>query len=484
MKRLSLLYILLPVLLSCDVKAQTSDVKKSISLVERGLVGPVKTKANHGRTIWERMAHYKVNGVSIAVIHNYHLQWAKGYGLADVRLKTPVTNNTLFQAGSISKSINALGILKLTQKGDIDLNTDINKYLTSWQFPYDSLSKGRSITMTNLLSHTAGLNVPGFIGYQKNEPIPSTIQIVKGIAPANSPAVRCVFAPGTRHEYSGGGTTISQLMVEDITHLKYEQYMQSAVLMPLGMLNSTFADPDENKMKTSLATGYYENGKQVEGRFHLYPEKAAAGLWTTPTDLAKFIIAVQKAYQGKSGSVLNQHLAALMLTPYLDQRAALGTFVDNLDGEKYFEHDGLTHGFYSQYFGSLKDGNGVVIMTNSVNTTLIPEIVNSVAKVYGFKGLYRSKTEKAISIDDITLQSYTGDYSLTPEMTLSILKDHKQLYVKLTGQEKIALFPKTANRFFTKVVDAEIEFVKDSHGNIAKAVLYQNGSASEAPKRR
>ncbi|WP_345948664.1 serine hydrolase [Mucilaginibacter sp. PAMB04274] len=419
--------------------------------------------------------------MSIAVINNYKLEWAKGYGLANAAAKSPVTNQTLFQAGSISKSINAIGILKLVQTGSVDLNTDINKYLISWKFPYDSLSQGHSITLANLLSHTAELNVPGFVGYSENDAIPSILQVIRGVKPANSTAIHSIFAPGKRHEYSGGGTTISQLIVEDVTHQTYDRYMQNEVLKRLNMVNSTFAVP--NKKGTHVvATGYYDNGKQIEGKFHLYPEKAAAGLWTTPTDLAKYIIAIQEAYKGKPGTYLNSHFAKLMLTPYLDQRAALGVFIDNFDGEKYFEHDGLTYGFYSQYFGSLTNGNGVVVMTNSVNTRLIPEIINSVAKVYGFKGLYRSKTEKNIALEDFTLQSYCGNYTLAPGAVLTIFTENKQLYVRLTGQEIIGLFPETASKFFMKVVDAQLEFIKDKSGNVTKVILYQNGSANEAPK--
>src|SRR6187402_536926 len=163
------------------------------------------------------MAHYKVNGISIAVIHNYKLEWAKGYGWADVANKIPVTTTTRFQAGSISKSLNAIGVLKLAKNRSINLYADINKYLTSWKTPYNGAYKGKIINTVQLLSHTAGINISGFSGYTAGQPIPTTVQVLDGKAPANSPAIHSIIQPGVKYEYSGGGTTITQLLIENNT---------------------------------------------------------------------------------------------------------------------------------------------------------------------------------------------------------------------------------------------------------------------------
>lgn len=465
-----------------NAQAQDQRIKEKIRLVEENLVGPVQTQGKSGWTIQERMAHYKVNGVSIAVIHNYKLEWAKGYGWADKVNKTPVTAKTLFQAGSISKSLNAVGVLKLAQEGKIDLYTDINQYLTSWKFPYDAKSKRKKITIANLLSHTAGLGVSGFSGYEAGHQIPTIPQVLDDKPPANSSAVRSIFEPGLRYEYSGGGVTISQMIINDVTHQPYSKYMQENVLKPLGMVNSTFAQPPVKNASTSFAAGYYNNGKQVEGKYHVYPEQAAAGLWSTPTDLAKYIIAIQEGYRGKSNQILTPGGAKLMLTPYIDQKAALGVFISDYNSNKYFEHSGLTYGYYSHYYGSLNDGNGIVIMTNSVNTDLIPEIVNSIAKVYDFKGLYRSRPNKELKISDAVLQTYKGRYKLTPEAILTVSKEGKQLFIQLTGDDKIPVFAEAINKFYLKVIDAQLEFVKDANGKIIKVILYQDGSANPAMK--
>jgi CubicO group peptidase (beta-lactamase class C family) len=456
--------------------AQTADTSEKIQQVEKNLVGNIQAEGDTPWTIKERMTHYNIKGVSIAVIHNYKIEWAKGYGLADDSLKIPVTTQTLFQAGSISKSLNSVGVLKLAQDKKIDLYTDINTYLQSWKFPYDSLSKGKKITIANLLSHSAGLTVHGFGGYEKGQEIPTIVQVLDGKKPANSPAVRSMYEPGLKFEYSGGGTTISQLIVMDITHEPYDKYMYDKVLKPLGMTSSTYEQPPVNIKPELISTAYYLDGKKVPGKYHIYPEQAAAGLWTNPTDLSKYIIETQLAYAGKSHKVLSQQMTSLRLTPYIDKNAALGVFIDDYDGIKYFEHGGVDEGFISQYYGSLEDGNGVVVMVNTANGgSLIPEIINSVAKVYGFKGLNHSKIVKNVTVADTVLQSYTGQYQLAPKTIITITREGNQLYGQPTGETKLAMFPEAQNKFYLKAVEVEVEFIKDNKGEVTKLVVYQNG---------
>jgi CubicO group peptidase (beta-lactamase class C family) len=428
-------------------------------------------------TMQDRMTFYKVRGVSIAVIHNYKLEWAKGYGFADDSLKLPVTPLTLFQAASISKSLNSVGVLKLVQDKKLDLYTDINTYLTSWKFPYDSLSGNKKITLANLLSHTGGLNLHGFGGYQKGKEIPTIEQILDGKKPSNSPAVHSMYAPGIKFEYSGGGITITQLIVMDITHQAYDKFMYDNVLKPLGMASSTYSQPPVNVKPTLLAAGYRYNGMQLPGKYHTYPEQAAAGLWTNPTDLAKYVIETQLDLQGKSSKVLNKQTTELRLTPYQNKNSALGVFIDSLqDGVKYFEHGGANEGFRSLYFGSMEGGNGVVVMVNSDNGDIMNEIVNSVANVYGFKSLNRSKLKKEIALPDTILLKYTGKYEIAPKVIFSVSLENNKLYGQPTGQQRQQLFAESETKFFLKKVDVEVEFVTDNKGNVVKAILYENGT--------
>src|ERR1700722_17118550 len=286
----SLLLLLLGWLNGYSQLQYSPEVQARIKQVEQGLSGRFLVAGQPKHTIKERMAFYHINGLSIAVIRNYRIEWAKGYGWADSADPRPVTNQTLFQAASISKSLNAVGVIKLAQDGKLNLYRDINKYLTSWKFPYDSLSKGKKITIANLLSHTGGLSVHGFPGYARGDTLPTLQQVLDGRRPANTGAIRSMYEPGIRSEYSGGGTTISQVIVMDVTHEPYDKYMRDNVLKPLGMSSSFYTQPAPAGKRQLLATAYHSDGKAVEGKYHIYPEEAPAGLWTNPTDLAQYII--------------------------------------------------------------------------------------------------------------------------------------------------------------------------------------------------
>ena len=392
--RLSLLCVLV-VHISFCLQAQDSlyvpETEERIRLVESSLAAWVKTVDQDKWTLKERMKSYNINGLSIAVIHNYQIEWARGYGYADVTEHRPVTAGTLFQAASISKSLNGIGILKLVQDKKLDLNADINNYLASWKFPYDTTSKGRIITLANLLSHTGGLSVSGFPGYEKEDRIPTLPQILDGTAPANTGAVGSVQEPGKGILYSGGGITISQLIISDVTKQPYDEFMQKNVLEPLNMTCSSFTQPPPAEFEKFLAAGYLVDGTEINGKHHIYPEQAAAGLWTTPSDLCRYIIDTQLALHGKSSKVLTPEMTRLRLTPVMED-AALGTWVNSrvTGSYKYFNHNGGNAGFCCTAIGCENSGDGVVIMTNTNfnNHGILEEIANSVATVYQWKDYY------------------------------------------------------------------------------------------------
>ncbi len=223
---------------------------------------------------------------------------------------------------------NATGpsILKLAEQGKLDTAADINQFLKSWQFPYDSVSKNKKITVLNLLSHTASLDIHGFPGYDRKDSFPTLIQVLKGERPANTKKVRSVGQPGKAFRYSGGGTTITQLILKDITGKDYAQWMQQNVLNPLGMKNSSYVQPPVDT--ANLATGYYNDGSPVPGKYHVYPEQAAAGLWTTPSDLARYMIDCQLTLKGEKGKILSTPMMKTRMTPYIDKNAALGVFIE------------------------------------------------------------------------------------------------------------------------------------------------------------
>ena len=476
----SFLWLIAALLISCAGCAQspdryTGDVAGRIAQVEQNLGSHYMIKGQAPFTLKERMAHYHINGLSIAVIHNYHIDWARGYGWADSTQQRPVTVHTLFQAASISKSLNGVGVVLLAQEGKLDLYTDIDKYLTGWKFPYDSLSKGKKITVANLLSHTAGLTIHGFPGYTQGETLPTLEQILDGKPPANTQAVRSMYEPGLKSEYSGGGITITQLIVQDITHEPYDRYMQEKVLDPLGMLESFYTQPAPASKASLLASAYDVNGKEVNGKYHVYPEEAAAGLWTNPSDLARYIIGTQLSYEGKTAKVLNQEYTKLRLTPYIDQSAALGVFINKTAAGSYFQHGGANEGFRSQYYGSIEGGEGVVVMVNSDNGAILSEVVNSVATVYGWKDFYKPEYKTFVTIPPDQLQAFTGRYKLRGprDLALDCRVDAGNLVIRqLWNGVQSTFYPESDSSFFSMDWGFGIKASKAADGSVAYLVAF------------
>ncbi|HEY0750636.1 MAG TPA: serine hydrolase domain-containing protein [Chitinophagaceae bacterium] len=453
------------------------DVEERIRKVENSLAGWVWMEDSVNTwNLEKRMKEQNIHGLSIAVINNGKLEWAKGYGFADTASKKPVTIETLFQAGSISKSLNSIGILKLVQEKKVDLHTDINNYLRSWKFPYDTISKDKKITLANLLSHSAGLTIHGFPGYPTDDTIPSLLQILDGLPPANTKAVRSMFEPGLRFRYSGGGTTISQILLMDVTGEAYDAYMWNHVLKPLGMEKSSYAQPPAPDMYKYLATGYKLNGAEVKGKYHIYPEQAAAGLWTNPTDLSKWMIETQLSYVGKSSKVLSPEITRLQLTPYIDSSLGLGVFLEKHGGEKYFGHNGSDQGFLSLAKASIDGGRGVVIMINSNNGRVLNEVLNSVASVYGWNEFYKPVKKKVVKVDDSIIDSYAGDYLLEND-TVTISRKGTESFVTINRNTTFKIYFNADNEFFSPGLNQlEFKIDKDETGKV-KEFYFKEGDA-------
>lgn len=475
MKLLRIFFVLL--LFSSALFAQnvySPETLEKIKLVENNITGSIIVNDAKPGTILEQMAKYKVNGMSIAVIHDYKIAWAKGYGWADVAEQRPMTPETLFEPGSISKTLHAVGILKLAQEKQLDLYTDINTYLSSWKFPYDSLSNGKKITLAQLLSHQAGLTVHGFPGHDINGPIPTIYEVLDGKEPSFTPAVRSAFEPDLRFQYSGGGTTISQVLLTDITQQPYDVWMYENVLKPIGMVNSTYAQPPAMEKRHLCASAYSGDGTPIERKFHVYPEQAAAGLWMTPTDLCHYIIEMQMAWKGNPSKVLNADMVKLHLTPYNNGPAAMGTFIEDHDGAIYFQHGAGNDGFCGQFYGSLEDGYGVAIFLNTDNGRLLGEVINSVAKVYNWENFYREPRQvKSIAVSDEILKTYEGIY-LFDDSWAAIGKKDNEFHFFTSGIHAKMYFT-TPTQFVNEEFQAVKTMIKDEKGHITGYTRTVNG---------
>ncbi|MBN1185372.1 MAG: beta-lactamase family protein [Bacteroidales bacterium] len=453
-----------------QINSYSENVSNRIKKVENSLMNWVQTPDSLLRwNIEERMKSHKVNGVSIAVVHNFKIEWAKGYGWADVDEKREVTTQTLFQAASISKSVSAVGILKLVEDKIIDIDTDINQYLSSWKFPYDSVTKSKKITVRNLLNHSAGLSVSGFPGYFFTDSIPTIVQILDGKPPSKTPAVRSELEPGIQYQYSGGGVCITQLIMTDVTNQPFEKYMQNSVLKPLGMNESFFIQPPPLEKKELLATAYNRDGSEVLGKYCIYPELAAGGLWTTPTDLAKYIVETQLSLIGKSSKVLSPEMTKIRLTPF-DGYSALGVYIHNKG--KYFEFSGGNYGFTSVYWADKVNGNGVVVMSNSANVEIVSEIVSSVAVTYHWDDFYKPVIKNIVSVPDSILNSYVGDYLFGDKIIYIIKKNNKLFTVEDCPWE---LYFTSESDFFISEFESNMRFKHDSDGNVTGILDLNNG---------
>jgi CubicO group peptidase (beta-lactamase class C family)/pimeloyl-ACP methyl ester carboxylesterase len=455
-RRIALVLLIIP-LFARPLQAQ-NETEARIRRVENGLMPPVQVKGDAAWNIRERMEHYKVPGVSVAVIENFRVVWAKGYGVQDLETKEPVTERTIFQAASIGKSLNATAILRKVREGKLSLDENVNSYLRSWKLPDNEFTAGKKVTIANLLSHTGGTTVSGFPGYEVGAPIPTVEQILRGEPPANTAPIIVDTEPGVAFRYSGGGTTILQLMLSELEKKPYPQIMKETVLDPLGMTVSSFNQPLPLELQPLAATAHDRNGQPVDGRYYVYPELAAAGLWTTPTDLARFAIEHQLSLQGKSNKILSRELEERMTTPYIGEGYGLGFQIQKMGDEVYFLHGGGNRGYRSLLIAHKQKGYGAVVMTNGASEAMIPEIIRSIAKEYSWGG-YLNAPYELYAISPDRLQRCAGRYRLDVDQVASVTVDNDHLNVDVTGEPPIELYPISENEFIRRDRDSKVLFI-------------------------
>ena len=332
-------------------------------------------------TLQQVMERFRVPGVSVAVIKDFKIDWAKGYGLADVESGMRVDADTMFQAASISKPVAAMAAVRAAQDGRFGLDQDINAILTSWKLPDSEFTRGHPVTPRALMSHTSGLGDGfGFPGYHPSAPRPSLVEILNGSTPSNVGAVLMERTPFTAEKYSGGGVTLMQLAMIDALGRPYPEIVQSLVLGPIGMTNSAYEQPLSAAHDRHAARAHSGRGLAMDTKWHVYPELAAAGLWTTPTDLAKFAIEVQQTALGRSTRVLTRASVLEMLTPVGVGDYAVGFAITKKGEGWYFAHGGSNWGFQCSVIAHRVKGYGVAIMTNG-------DAGRPVAAAYGWDSL-------------------------------------------------------------------------------------------------
>lgn len=421
----------------------------------------------------DRMRLYNVPGLSIAVINDGMVEWARGYGVLELGGEAAVDTHTLFQAASISKPVVATLALRTVEMGLVDLDTPLNENLESWKIPDNEFTRRTPPTLRHLLAHRAGLTVHGFRGYTEGEPIPTVYQILDGTAPANSAPIRVDILPGTETRYSGGGYVLLQLLLTELHGRPLRELMWRYVLEPAGMVDSAIAYPLDTELRLNAASGHRSNGDLIAGKYRVHPEIGAGGLWTTATDLARWAIAIQRSYAGEEGALLKRETAVEMLTPV--GTYGLGPVVTVAREEDIlFSHDGSNAGYFCRLVAYAERGQGVVVMLNGDDSTIIGELVRAVAREYGWPH-FQVEVKKPIVLAPEQLSRFAGAYEFGP-MEVEIRVDEGHLTALMPGGHLQPLYAESATRIFNLEDNIVIDFEFDEDGGFVSAVVTVNGT--------
>jgi CubicO group peptidase (beta-lactamase class C family) len=421
-------YLLLAaaVLAACgdpDIEGQPrldEGVQTAREAVENGLRHLVVFEGERLETfsIADRMRHYNVPGVSFALIDDGEIAWAATYGRLHAGGDDPVVETTLFQAGSIAKPVTAFAAMRMREAGLIDLDADVGTYLSSFSLPDGAQTPDNPVTFRHLLSHTAGTTPGGYGGYEQGQPLPSDAQILMGEEPANTDAIAVLTAPGSELVYSGAGYTLAELALQDLTGSSFSDIMNEWVFEPLGLPSATFEMPLPEARHGETAQAHDVSGAVVEGGWRNHPEQAAAGLWATSTDLARFLVELHDGYHGRS-ELLSQETVRELFTEQMDGHA----FGWVLRGESFVGHGGGTVGYRAYMLISPESGDGAVILTNGDRgTSLASEVLRAASDSYGWS-TYLPREVARVELAEEDLVEFSGRYDFGDDVFVGVEYD-------------------------------------------------------------
>jgi CubicO group peptidase (beta-lactamase class C family) len=373
-----------------------------IQRIEKGLTeftslmdvfNPGTTRAKEFKTLAERMAHYNVPGVGIAVTNDFNLEWVKSYGIIHTGNRRPVNIGTYFQAASTSKLVTSAIVMHYVEKKILKLDEDVNRYLKSWKVPENDFTRKQKVTLRLLLTHQAGLPTTNF-PQKKNAGEPTLVQVLKGESPAlNKPAL-VEYEPGTRWQYSNIGYLVIQQVLEDVLCKPFAQIAKETLFEPLGMKHSTFEYPLKPEQQAKEAMPHDAEGKAHEPRIGP-PAVAHGDLLTTPSDLALFTIELMRAYQGSRAAkgLLSKDMVRQMFRKERDLdpkmfglplQIGLGCILYGTGDHFVFAHPGSNlPGMNCWLLGYPETGRGIVIMTNGVKGEILAlEIISAFNREY------------------------------------------------------------------------------------------------------
>lgn len=470
------LYVLI---LSCT-GLPYSNGQTDVDIIENNLMPPIILKEqNFGSQTWnilDRMEHYNIPGVSITIILDGDIQHTLTHGhttSSNQENAQSLDKETLFQAASISKPVATIGLMQLVEKHNIDIDLPVNTFLKTWKIPENRFTEKTPVTVRHLLTHTGGTTVGGFNGYHTSSPIPNTAQILDGTPPSNSDPVVVDTIPGSIWRYSGGGYTIIEKLVEDLSGQTFEEYMNENVFNPLGNVRSTFTQPLPEHLHSNIAFGHKGDGNVVDGKWHNFPEKAAAGLWTTPHDLAQINLSFLRALRGSKDEIISPKSAMMMMTSHKNNWG-LGFSLIGTKDSLWFSHGGSNYGYRCNMFTSPNKNAGVVIMTNgNRGAGLYSEILRSISKVYNWD-IYQPQIKNVINLTAEDTHLLSGKYTHLPDpkYTINVEEIDSILYVTQTWNDvHFPIYPETQLEFFEKIDGVTFVFNKHTDGSINEIVI-------------
>ena len=448
--------ILFPLLQPVLAQAQTADnADARIHRVEAGLLPIAAARDTLGSraSIGDRLRAYGVAGLSVAVIEDGRITWAKGYGVADTTTRRAVTPETLFQAGSISKPLAALGALLLVERGKLDLDGDVNRYLRNWKIPTNTFTAAHPVTLRTLLDHSAALTDISFENYAPGQALPALSEVLR----SHAAAIRVESVPGRHYSYSGTGYVVLQQLMVDISDQPFDTFMAAQVLRPLGMARSTYANPIPRSLQPAAAMGHYSGGERMPVGYRVGPESAVGGLWTTPSDIARYIIEMQQWQAGSRRGLISQDMTRQMLSPQTGY-AGLGVVLSGSGEDQRFGHDGFNEGFESAMVGYVHAGRGAVVMANSgFAYMLIKEVLGSIARVYEWPHYDSTnqwppsaaiRQQEVTTIPAAVIAAAVGRYSFDANSSIRVFAQDRRLYIDWPRSGTAEVFQTPDNRLF------------------------------------
>lgn len=316
------------------------------------------------------MKAYQVPVVGYAIIDNYTITSAQ---TISINPKLSVSNNTLFQAASISKSMTAYAALFLADHHRLGLDSPAINYLKHWKIPPSQHTKNKPVLIKNLMDMTSGLSVSGFAGYTKDQALPSAIDLLNGKDPANNARIEVTSTPGRHYFYSGGAFQVLQQVITDVSNEDFSNFMNKTILKKIGMHNSLYQYPLINTQLRKRVVPAFKgwSGQQVDGGWKRYACAGAGGMWSTPSDLAKFALNITASYLGKKPGLISKNIARQMLTRQKNTDFGLGVVVSGSGDNLYFWKAGHNYGYHSLLIMFPNQGKGVAIMTNSETGNIV-----------------------------------------------------------------------------------------------------------------